>query len=319
MESNLSENKNYKLEFKGVGADFFGIIIVNWLLTALTLGLYYPWAKAKKLQYLYNVTKLNDSPFQFHGTGKEMFKGFIKAVLIFLVFYAVLILFFYLKMPGIGLILFYLLFFAILPFAIHGSYRYRMSRSSWRGIRFGYRGDRNELIVNFFKWIGLTIISFGLYGSWFVINMRSFIIGNIKFGDIQMKYKGEGSDYFLINIKGYFLTLLTLGIYMFWWQKELLDYYINNVSLHKGNEKIKLKSTVEGSGLLVLTLVNVLMLIFSLGLAYAWVEMRTLNYFISNIKMYGNIDLDTIKQTEEIYKDATGEDIEDILDMDFVM
>jgi len=319
MENNLPEIKNYKLDFKGVGADFFGIIIVNWLLTAVTLGLYYPWAKAKKLQYLYNETSLNNSSFQFHGTGKEMFKGFLKAILLFGVIYGVLILFLYLKMPGIGLLLFYLLFFAILPIAIHGSYRYRMSRTSWRGIRFGYRGDRKELFVNFFKWIGLTIITFGIYGSWFVVNLRSYIIGNIKFGDIQMKYRGEGSDYFLLNLKGYFLTLLTLGIYMFWWQKELFEYYVNNVSLHKDDEKIRLKSSVEGSGLLVLSLVNVLMLIFTLGLAYAWVEMRTLKYFISNIHLSGNIDLDAIQQTEDNYNDATGEDIEDMLDMDFVM
>ena len=318
-ENSLSKLKNYKLDFHGNGSDFFGILIVNWLLTIVTLGLYYPWAKAKKLQYLYGETSLNEDRFEFHGTGKEMFKGFIKAIGLFVVLYGVLLLFIYLEMPGIGLLFFYLAFFAVLPVAIHGSYKYRMSRTSWRGIRFGYRGDRNELVGNFFKWLGLTIITLGLYGSWFAINLRSYIIGNIKFGDIQMKYRGEGSDYFLINLKGYFLTLFTLGIYMFWWQKELFEYYINNVSLHKGQEKIKLKSTVEGSGLLVLSLVNILMLIFTLGLAYAWVEMRTFKYLISNIHLSGDIDLDAILQTEENYKDATGEDIEDMLDMDFVM
>jgi uncharacterized membrane protein YjgN (DUF898 family) len=61
------------------------------------------------------------------------------------------------------------------------------------------------------------------------------------------------------------------------------------------------------------------MLIFSLGLAYAWVEMRTMKYLFSNIQMTGDIDLDTITQKQENYIDATGEDIEDMLDMDFVM
>jgi hypothetical protein len=35
--------------------------------------------------------------------------------------------------------------------------------------------------------------------------------------------------------------------------------------------------------------------------------------------MEGNIDLNLLLQTEENYKDATGEDVGDFLDMDFVM
>jgi uncharacterized membrane protein YjgN (DUF898 family) len=151
------ESKNYKLEFKGEGTEFFGLVIVNWLLTVVTLGIYYPWAKVKKMKYLFESTYFNGTSFQFHGTGKEMFKGFIKAILIFASIYGLLLLFIYLDMPIIGAVLFYLIFLAILPIAIHGSYKYRMSRTSWRGIRFGYTGDRKELCVNFIKWLGLTI------------------------------------------------------------------------------------------------------------------------------------------------------------------
>ena len=82
MDNLLSKIKNYKLDFHGDGSTYFGILIINWLLTAVTFGFYYPWAKAKKLQYLYNETTLNNSSFQFHGTGKEMFKGFLKALFI---------------------------------------------------------------------------------------------------------------------------------------------------------------------------------------------------------------------------------------------
>lgn len=319
MEENFSKSKSYPVDFKGDGQTYFGIIIINWLLTAVTLGLYYPWAKEKNLKYLYSQTTLNGSPFEFHGTGKEMFKGFIKAIGIFILLYAILLIFLTLKMVGLGLILFYLGFFALLPIAIHGSYKYRMSRTSWRGIRFGYRGNRNELLINFFKWIGLTLITFGIYGSWFAINLRKYIIGNIRFGDIEMEYNGNGSEYFAINLKGYFLSVFTFGIYMFWWQKEIIEYYINNLKLHKNNEAIDFETTITGGGILKLTVVNIILMIFTLGLAYAWVQMRTFNYIISNIQLEGTIDLDTIHQTEAVYKDATGEDIGDMLDMDFVM
>ncbi len=319
MDNLLSKIKTYKLDFHGDGSTFFGIIIINWLLTVVTLGFYYPWAKAKKLQYLYGETSLNEDRFEFHGTGKEMFKGFLKAIGLFIALYAILFVFIYLGMPILGALFFYLAFFAVLPIAIHGSYKYRMSRTSWRGIRFGYRGDRNELVKNFFKWLGLTIITFGIYASWFSMNLRNYIIGNIKFGDIEMEYEGDGGEYLIMNLKGYFLTLITFGIYMFWWQKDMFEYYINNLSLHKDDESIKLESTVTGGEIFKLSIVNVLILIFTLGLGYAWVQTRVMKYILSNIHLEGTIDLDTIKQTEENYTDATGEDIEDMLDMDFVM
>lgn len=319
MEQNSIKPKSYPVDFKGKGETYFGIIIVNWLLTVLTLGFYYPWAKEKNLKYLYSQTTLNDSAFEFHGTGKEMFIGFVKAVGIFFTLFLIVILFNFLGMPSIGLVIFYLCFFAIMPIAIHGSYKYRMSRTSWRGIRFGYRGNRNELIVNFLKWFGLTIVTFGIYGSWFAINLRKYLIENIRFGDIEMEYDGNGAEYFMLNLKGYLLTLVTFGIYGFWWQQEIIEYYINNLKMHKDKESIDFETTVTGGGIFKLTIVNMIIMFCTLGLGYAWVQMRTFKYIASNIQLEGTIDLDNIHQTEAAYKDATGEDIGDMLDMDFVM
>lgn len=319
MEIVQPEMKHYKLGFHGKGSDFFGVVIVNWLLTIVTLGFYYPWAKANKLKYLYGETSLNDDCFAFHGTGKEMFKGFIKAVILFVGLYLLLFLFIYLKMPFVGILLFYCGILAILPLAIHGSYRYRMSRTSWRGIRFGYRGERDVLFKNFFKWLLLTIITFGIYGSWMHINLRKYVLSNIRFGDIEFEYNGDGADYFMLNLKGYLLTLITLGIYIFWWEKDLFDYYVDNLRLEKDGESIRLNSTVTGGGIFQLVIVNLLIIIFTLGLGYAWAATRTLEYLFNNIELKGNIDLDAIHQTEENFKDATGDDITDILDLDFVM
>ena len=118
---------------------------------------------------------------------------------------------------------FYLGFLALLPLAIHGSYRYRMSRTSWRGIRFGYRGDRKEFTLNFFKWILLTIVTLGFYSFWMSINMRRYVLGNVRFGDAEFNYSGDGNRLFLLYIKVTF-DYNNFGIYMFWWQKDLFDY-----------------------------------------------------------------------------------------------
>src|SRR5215471_4708083 len=101
------EHRYYKLQFIGEGLELFKIKLINIILTIATLGLYYPWAKARTLNYLYSQTHFEDSPFSFTGTGKEMFKGFMKAILILLVFYGLLMVAIFTK--SFGLVQFLLL------------------------------------------------------------------------------------------------------------------------------------------------------------------------------------------------------------------
>ncbi len=82
-----TDMRNYSSSFRGKGSEFFGVVVINWLLTVITLGLYYPWAKERTLKYLYANTYLENDRFQFSGTGKEMFVGFIKVFGMFLFLY----------------------------------------------------------------------------------------------------------------------------------------------------------------------------------------------------------------------------------------
>ncbi|MBL7922780.1 MAG: DUF898 domain-containing protein [Bacteroidia bacterium] len=319
LSSTTTTSRVYPLSFTGKGSDYFGIAMVNLLLSILTLGLYYPWAKARELKYLYGATEFDGSRFEFHGSGKEMFRGFIKAVIIFTVVYGGLVAGIILNQLLAGLIWFYLGLLFLIPLAIHGSYKYRMSRSSWRGIRFGYRGKRNEFMWMFFRELFFTVISLGIYGAWMTIRLRHYVLGNIRFGDARFQYKGHGGDYFVLNIKGYFLSIVTLGIYLFWWQKELFAYYVDHLSLEHKEEKIQFKSIAGGGDFFALIMVNLLLMIFTLGIAYPWVMTRTLTFVFSKIQVTGNIDTAQLLQTESAYTDATGEDMSDMLDLGFVI
>lgn len=318
--NHLNSNKRYSLAFHGKGWDYFKVIIVNYILTILTFGLYYPWAKAADLKYLYSQTSLEGSRFVFSGTGKEMFKGFIKAFGIFILLYVILFASIRLQYPGVGLTIFYAGLFLLMPFAIHGSYKYRMSRSSWRGIRFGYRGDLKELIKMMFKGYFFSIFTFGIYSFWFSIDLRKYILGHIRFGDMKLSWNGEVWEFIKIFLKGYLLLFVTFGIYIFWFEKNLMNFYINHLEIKdKNNQKINFKSNIRGSKWLFISITNLLIIIFTFGLGFAWAMTRTLNFIISNIELTGNIDLDNIQQTEQEYKNAMGEDTADALDMDFIV
>lgn len=174
-----------KLNFKANGTDYFIVKLVNGILMGLTLGIYYPWAKAKMLMFLYENTELDNVKFRFTGTGKEMFVGFIKAVGIFLVFYIALIVALISKNQSAVITLtgvFYAVVIILIPISIHGSLRYRLSRSFWGNIQFSYLGDRSTLIKEFLLGMLLTALTLGFYGSWFVMKLRTYITNNMQIG-----------------------------------------------------------------------------------------------------------------------------------------
>ena len=319
MSFNNSEVRN--LVFHGDGGKLFGIYIVNLLLSIVTLGLYYPWARAAVLKYVYQETELEGSRFTFHGTGKEMFIGFIKAVLIIAALYAIPILAALTANPFImimGFLAFLVGSLLLIPIAIHGSLRYRLSRTSWRGIHWGYRGSRGKLISKMIVGGLLTIITFGIYGFWFAVDMRKYIMENVRFGSIQFGFKGRGEDLFVVYLKGYLLTIVTLGIYSFWFAKDIYQFHVDNTRIYQDDRTLRMYSTATGGGFFSLIIVNALILIFTLGLGFAWVVFRSLRFHMEHASIEGHFDPDAIEQTEEDYRDATSDDMANILDVDIV-
>jgi uncharacterized membrane protein YjgN (DUF898 family) len=315
----MKEFRPYPMAFYGKGSEYFKIQMVNTILCILTLGLYYPWAKEKSLKFLYSQSTFEETPFVFSGTGKEMFKGFLKAIVILVALYGVS---FYLLMnnsPALAALIMYGGFLAIMPLAIHGSYRYRMAKTSWKGIRFGYTGDRNQLVGLFFKGVLFTILTLGFYGPWFTINLRRYVLSNVTVGNARFSYNGDGGDFFLLNLKGYILSLLTLGIYSFWWQKDLFAYYVNNLRLEQEDDAVFFTSKATGGGFAALTIVNLLILFCTLGLGYAWVVTRSMKFVMDNIEAQGYYSFESLQQAQADYSDATADDMADLLDFGFVI
>ncbi len=321
MESNQSNDNYHLFSFNGDGLELFKIQIVNWLLTLITFGFYYPWAKAASLKYNYQKTIFSGSPFIFHGTGKEMFKGFLKLVGIIVVFYAAIGI---LSLLGsrifmvIGMIVLYAGILFAIPFAVHGSLRYRTSRSSWRGIHFGYRGERRSLAVLFLKGILLSIITLGIYGAWFITDLRRYIIKHIRFGNLTFEYTGQGGDFFWLRLTGGFLSIITGGIYLPWFVVDLYNYFLENIKVTQNGKPLVFENNMSGGSLWGLLIVNFLITICTLGLASPWAQVRTFKYIAQHIWVEGEFDANALEQTEEAYKDATGEDLADYLDINLI-
>jgi uncharacterized membrane protein YjgN (DUF898 family) len=314
------ETNNYKklLTFHGDHGRYVGLRIINNILKVITLGLYYPWARAAELQYLYSETEYQGSRFVFHGTGKEIFKGFIKSIVLVILIVGVFLLCVSTGNPVmavVGTIFYIAALFGIIPLAIHGSNRYRLSRSSWRGIHFGYRGKLGELYKLVLLNGLLTVITLGLYGSWFEVELKKYIFAHRRFGNVEFKYEGKGLNLFLLRLKSMLLIIITLGIYSFWYIKNLIQFEVNSIKVLQNGKQINIRSTLTGGEIFGMLIINYFIVVFTLGIGTGIAINRTLNKVFSSIEFDDELDPNSMQQTEQEYKDAMGDDLAGFFDI----
>ena len=124
------------LRFVGSGSEYFRIWIVNLLLTLVTLGLYYPFAKVRRLRYFHGATEVGGAPLSFHADPWKMFRGYVLVALMLAAYTGA-----GQFSPTAGGIAF-LIVAALWPALWHSSMRFRLANTGWRGLRFRYTGTR---------------------------------------------------------------------------------------------------------------------------------------------------------------------------------
>ena len=134
-------SRTLRITFTGSGSEYFRIWIVNLLLTLVTVGLYFPWAKVRRLRYFHGNTLVDGEPLGFHGNAFKMFKGFL-IVLVFFGLYSVA----GKVSPTAGFVAF-LVIAALWPALFKSSMQFRMANTSWRGLRFGFSGTMRDAYI----------------------------------------------------------------------------------------------------------------------------------------------------------------------------
>ena len=126
------------MRFTGSGSEYFRIWIVNLLLILVTVGLYYPFAKVRRLRYFYGNTKLGGEEFDFHGNPWKMLRGFLLMVAL-LGAYGLAT-----NVSPWAALVALLLFAGIWPALFRASLQFRLANTSWRGLRFHLEGSLGD-------------------------------------------------------------------------------------------------------------------------------------------------------------------------------
>jgi uncharacterized membrane protein YjgN (DUF898 family) len=206
-------------------------------------------------------------------------------------------------------ILSYAIILAFVAFAIVGARRYRLSRTSWRGIRFSFRGPVADFIKLFLGGSLLTTITLGLYYPFFDTRRHGFLVSHSYFGSGRFSFDGRGKDLFGRYAATLLLTVPTFGLCWFWFLAKKQRYFWEHTSVGAA----RFQSTVTGGRLLFLYLGNWLLLTLTLGLGWPWVVVRSARFACAYLSIDGPLDLAAVQQEAQSVS-ATGEGLAGILD-----
>jgi len=302
--------------FRGSGAALFGIHVINALLILATAGIYFFWAKVRVRSYLWSESEFEGDRFAYHGTGRELITGFAKAVLFF--FLPITLLNTAPEMLEASPLVIVAARLAVsilaaifVPVAVVGARRYRLSRTSWRGIRFSLRASTREFIGVWVRGWMLTSLTLGLYYPFFVTSQQRFLTGHTWFGSQRFSFDGRGRDLVGAWLGTIVLFVPTLGLAWFWFAAKRQRYYAE----HTRFAGARFRSAVTAPKLAWLTISTWIGLLCTVGLAWPWLTVRTTRRGFAWLSLDGPLALESITQQAQQVS-ATGEGLAGFFDAD---
>lgn len=189
------------LTFHGNAKEFFGIWIVNVLLTVLTLGVYSAWAKVRTNRYFYGSTQLAGDAFSYHARPMQMLIAriiVVSALVVFGVLTSIQPLLYFLFLP---------VFLFLFPFLVARSLRFQARVSRWRNIGFDFDTDYGQAFVHVILVPLITTMSFGILAPITTKLTQEWAYNRFSFGDRRFSVALPLSALFAL-----FFALVAIGI-----------------------------------------------------------------------------------------------------------
>lgn len=171
--------KSTPIIFQGQTSEYFGIWIVNLLLSIVTLGIYSAWAKVRRKKYFYNNTLIDNVGFDYHAKPISILKGRLIAVALLIIA----------AINPILQSLVFLIIFIVLPWLVVRGSIFNARNTSHRGLRFDFIGTVGQAVRVFIGLPLLTMITLGLAAPYAAHEKNQFLVNNHRFGLSQFDMK----------------------------------------------------------------------------------------------------------------------------------
>ena len=284
--------------YDGTLGGLYLIYLKNLVLALLTLGLYRFWGRTRLRRYLWSHTSVFGDRFEYRGTGLEMFFGFLTGLGLLLLIAGI----------GVGLYEwsgednplsevglddtlswgFIILGVPLLYVAQYGSLRYRLTRTSWRGIHGRLEGSAWRFGA---LYTGLTIANLlSAYLLLPVLQTQSarYQLRNARLGTAPVEFAGTPGDIYGRYIGYYFLNIAAWVGVSIVVAFAIGAYFSEQIpSLEKFLEQL---GQLELKAILLIALALLLgYLVFSIMIlpVRCWYEAFLLRYLVSRTRLSG--------------------------------
>ncbi len=333
-----------QIGFSGNAREYFGIWIVNVLLTLVTLGIYSAWAKVRRLTYFRNNTIIAGHGFGYHATGLQILKGRLLALAI-LVLLSVVSNF---ALAIAGSLSLATLF--VMPWFLNNSLKFNARVTSYRNVRFNWHGTYWKT----FWWLIVApvagLISLGVLIPLFSKHYYRYFASHHSYGTTRFHSNPTtggyyfaflvgaviptiamtgliGAFWFLMNFNNdaeslypylFFGFLVALPIAFTFSMSFIYRVFCRNLMLRKLtlSDVAAFDSDLHPGRFIWISLTNLVAVVVTIGLLLPWATVRMYRYLAhcTKISIYG--DMEKFVDEERMLKSAFGQEFADFEGID---
>ena len=348
---NLPNSPPQPFEFEGSAAEYFGIWLVNLLLSVATLGIYSAWAKVRRLRFFLGHTTIGGHRFEYHANPLAILKGRLIAVGVLIVLNVISG--FAPLLGGVTTLALLLLF----PWVANRSLRFNARMTSFRNVRFDFQGSYGKGFVAFLIFPFLSILSLGLLAPFATRYSTRYLAASHRYGTSELEadppltalYRGLLIAFGIVVLPllvliGLLISKMTdLEMPTVWMVDEVppdfvlplqflpmvlvLVFYIgyfcyraiarNVVFGHLTLAKVhSFESRLSGTRLAWILLSNTLLIVLTLGLLQPWAAVRRWRYEKETLTLIPGGPLDEFIGQVQTSDEVISSEYADLQDMD---
>jgi uncharacterized membrane protein YjgN (DUF898 family) len=342
-----SPPREIPVEFLGSGSEYFKIWIVNTALTLLTLGIFSAWAKVRSRRYLYGNTRVDGSAFEYLARPIAILKGRIIAglVLVALVLSAQFL-------PVLYTILIFVIAL-LMPWLVVLATRFNARVSSYRNVRFDFRGSISEAYGIFVGYGVLIPFTLGLIYPAQQAQLRKFLFRGHRYGDQPFEEDAPVSGAYKVYLGVAFIGVLMFAAFVtfaltvpapvdaeaaepgadfFLWFAPIYAVVLvfmlaisaqthagmRNLVLNHGavSDRLRFRSDMRASRLFGIFLGRGILTLLTLGLAYPWLIIALARYHAESTSLVVTGSLDDVVDEAVGSGSALADQMGEALDLD---
>ena len=299
------------------------------------------------MQYFYRNTRVAGAGFDYHGNPAAILKGRLVAFAVLVVYNAAG------KFDPLLALIVAIPVVILLPWLLRQSLRFRLHYSSWRGLRFAFRGNLAGAYRVFLLWPILTAVSLLALGPMWHQRLKRYQHDNSAFGSAPFRFSASVGSFYGPYVRALLLlaALALIGGVAFWvavaggegsghaaamiipiaivvaaflaFSLLIGPYLIARIqnlvwnSTTLGPHRFQSRLRVRALAWIMFT--NLLLIVVTLGLFMPFAAVRLARYRVSSMTLLPGTSLDQFVAGEKSSVAALGEELGEFLDIDIAL